>query len=252
MDRTEKIIEIVQKHGGISFKELSNYFDVTEMTIRRDIEKMKEKGIVKTVSGAILLCDNDIYKQYSLEQEREANPDQKVAIGFRAASLIGKNQVIYVDIGTTAVNVLHYLDPADNNVVIVSTENALKELMRINYRNYIVTGGKLDPQSGVYVDRYGLNTLKSYTINVSFLSAAGIDERLGVTCINEFEVPIKQAAIARTVLKCLVTDSSKFGVVRMHSFGSIDDFDVVITDRNIPQKWVDLLNEKGIRLIIAD
>ena len=61
MDRSEKIIEIVQSQGGISFKDLSQYFDVTEMTIRRDIEK-KKRGIVKTVSGAIMLGDSDIYK----------------------------------------------------------------------------------------------------------------------------------------------------------------------------------------------
>ncbi|MBR3001379.1 MAG: DeoR/GlpR transcriptional regulator, partial [Oscillospiraceae bacterium] len=81
MDRSEKIIEIVQSHGGISFKDLSQYFDVTEMTIRRDIEKMKKRGIVKTVSGAIMLEDSDIYKTYSLEQERETNYIQKEAIG---------------------------------------------------------------------------------------------------------------------------------------------------------------------------
>ncbi|MBR3169807.1 MAG: DeoR/GlpR transcriptional regulator [Lachnospiraceae bacterium] len=251
MDRSEKIIEIVQSHGGISFKDLSQYFDVTEMTIRRDIEKMKKRGIVKTVSGAIMLEDSDIYKTYSLEQERETNYIQKEAIGIACASLVGKNEVIYVDIGTTAVNVLKHLDPSASNVVIVSTENALRELLRIDYRNYIVTGGKLDPLSGVYIDRYGINTIKNYSINISFISAAGIDEHLGVTCINEFEVPIKQAAMTHSAVKCLVADSSKFGAVRLHNFGTIDDFDIVVTDDLISEHWLNLFEEKGIRVVIA-
>ena len=251
MDRTERIIEIIQQYGGISYKDLSHHFDVTEMTIRRDIEKMKERGIVKTVSGAIMLSDSNIYKTYSLDKETETNHEQKAAIGAAAASLIGTNEVVFVDIGSTSVNIIHHLKPQDNNTVIVATENAIRELLRNNYSNYIVTGGKLDPQSGVFVDRYGINTLKRYTINIAFISAAGIDDRLGVTCINEFEVPIKQNAMSISALKCLVADSSKFGVVRMHHFGSVEDFDIVITDSDIPQKWVEILKEKGIKLIIA-
>lgn len=251
MDRTERIIEIIQKHGGISFKDLSRHFDVTEMTIRRDIEKMKERGIVKTVSGAIMLSDQNIYKTYSLDEESETNHEQKAAIGAAASTLIGTNEVIFVDIGSTSVNILHHLKPEDNNTVIVATENALRELMHTNYKNYIVSGGKLDPQSGVFVDRYGISTLKRYTINISFISAAGIDDRLGVTCINEFEVPIKQNAMQISAINCLVADSSKFGTVRMHNFGSIDDFDIVITDKGISQKWIDTLESKGIKLIIA-
>ncbi|MDO5137478.1 MAG: DeoR/GlpR family DNA-binding transcription regulator [Oscillospiraceae bacterium] len=251
MDRTERIIEIIQQYGGISFKDLSRHFDVTEMTIRRDIEKMKERGIVKTVSGAIMLSDSDIYKTYSLDKESATNYEQKEAIGAVASSLIGTNEVIFVDIGSTTVNILHHLRPEDNNTVIVATENALRELLHSNYKNYIVTGGKLDPQSGVFVDRYGINTLKRYTINIAFISAAGIDGRLGVTCINEFEVPIKQNAMQISAIKCLVADSSKFGVVRMHNFGSLEDFDIVITDKGLSKEWAEILEQKGIRLIIA-
>ena len=54
-----------------------------------------------------------------------------------------------------------------------------------------------------------------------------------------------------SAINCLVADSSKFGTVRMHNFGSIDDFDIVITDKGISQKWIDTLESKGIKLIIA-
>ena len=252
MDRAERILEIVQKTGGISVRDLSGHFDVTEMTIRRDIEKLKTRGVLKMVAGAVMLSETDIIKTYSVEEEKASHFEEKQAIGRLAASLAGSGQVIYVDIGTTTVNILSHLPTEQNNTVIVSTENALREIQRLGLRSYIVTGGHLDPESGVYVGRSGLNVLKEYAVNLAFISAAGIDERLGVTCINEFEVPIKQTALDRAAVKCLVADSSKFGTVRMHSFGDIDDFDIVVTDSDLPVKWQELLRGRGIRLYLAD
>ena len=101
------------------------------------------------------------------------------------------------------------------------------------------------------VSTRGTESLKDIAITKAFMSAAGINERLGVTCINSYEVPYKKMVMVRALEKYLVVDSSKFGVIKMYSVAGLKEFDAVITDKNLPEKWMKYIKDLGVKLYLC-
>lgn len=251
--RAGQIIELLKEKNGVSVKELAYELDVTEMTIRRDIKQLKAAGIVKNVAGAILLDTDDekFYADYITKIHEAEYSAEKVKLGQLAAGLIEENDVVYIDVGTTTVKIIDAMDEKEDVTVVCATINALNALQKKGHVNYCITGGMLREKSEMLTSSKGVEMLKDFGITKAFISAAGVNAKLGVTCINEYEVPYKKTAMQRAVEKYLVVDSSKFGVVRMSYFANLSEFDAVVTDRNISEEWAKQIEELGIRLYLC-
>ena len=252
--RIEEMIETLRKNNGMSVRALALELGVTEMTIRRDVKRLKTAGIVKNVSGAILLDAEDQggYRDYITKVQEAEHLEEKTRIGEFAASLIEDNDVIYVDVGTTSVHVINGMQPELENVmVVVSTINAVTALQKKNYTNYCLTGGFLREKSEMLVSAKGVEMLKGFSVTKAFISAAGVNAKLGVTCVNNYEVDYKKTAIDRALKKYLLADSSKFGAVRMNYFANLSEFDAVITDSNLSEEWRQQIRDLGIELYLC-
>ncbi len=251
--RTEAIIDILRDKSGASVRELAFALKVTEMTIRRDLKQLKAAGIVKNVSGAFMLETEDegFYSDYIIKTHELKHTNEKVRIGQFAANLIEDNDVVYIDIGTTSVKIIDEMQERDGVTVVVSTINAVNALQRKGYHNYCLTGGFLKEKSEMLVSTKGAEMLKEFGFTKAFISAAGVNAKLGVTCVNNYEVEYKKTAIDRAVKKYLVVDSSKFGVVRMNYFANLSQFDAVITDKNLSEEWAQQIKELGLELYLC-
>lgn len=82
-----------------------------------------------------------------------------------------------------------------------------------------------------------------------FLSAAGISDLLGITCVNQYEIEVKQASMQVAQQKILLADSSKFGKIRPALFAQISEIDTVVTDSDITPEWVEVLEQHGIEVL---
>ena len=96
-----------------------------------------------------------------------------------------------------------------------------------------------------------ITLIKNIRATKVFASAAGVHETMGVTCMNNYELEIKQAIIQSGAEKILLADSSKFGVIKPCFITDIDIFDRIITDTNISEEWIQLIRDKGIHLDIV-
>lgn len=251
--RVNQIIEVLKTNGGASIRELASLLNVTEMTIRRDIKQLKEAGIVKNVSGAILLSTDDaqFYVDYITKIQEGEFSGEKTRIGRAAAKFIEKDDVIYIDVGTTSVKIIDAMDNLPEVTVVCPTINGLSALQRKGHNKYCLTGGCLQEQSEMLVSSKGVEMIRNFGITKAFISAAGVSAKLGVTCVNTYEVDYKKVAIERALEKYLVVDSSKFGVVRMGYFANLNEFDVVITDKNLSKEWQQQISELGLKLILC-
>ena len=93
--------------------------------------------------------------------------------------------------------------------------------------------------------------IKKMRINKAFISAAGIDEKLGVTCANHYEVETKRAVMQSSDTKILLSDSSKFGKVKIAYFADLKDFDLVITDTGLDPYYQDMIKDLGLKLFLV-
>ncbi len=247
-DRVKRLIDILRIRGFVSIKELSILLDVSEMTVRRDLKLLENKNVASNVNGTSVYNPAHLgfANDYNLSDETEKQNSQKEAIGMFAASLVKKGDVIIVDTGTTTERIIPYLPQNLDLTVLTYATNILMELRRLSDINMIFAGGYYQPNTQIFISDEGLSLIKSIRAQKVFVSAAGIHKQLGVTCANAYEVPVKKLILNTSLQKILVADSKKFGSVRSSYFCELSDIDIVITDKELPEEWIQILKSKDI------
>ena len=215
--RQQDLINIIETQGMLPVRSIAAMLNVSEMTVRRDLEKLRNDG------GAA----GEQSGQYNLLEAIEHSNHQKEEIGKYAASLIEPNDVIIIDTGSTTARILPYL-PENMNLTILSyNANVLIELRHKPGIQLLFCGGNYHLNTEMFESEEGIAFIRRIRANKAFLSAAGIHRELGITCANTYEVATKQAAISSSSQKILVSDSSKFGRLRSAYFCDLDEIDTI-------------------------
>lgn len=255
LDRLNQIVAIVKEKNGATVKELAVQFRVSEMTIRRDLSILESKHIVNNVYGAAIynpLSDTEIVeKTYSFSNAKITKDPEKSRIGNFAASLINENDVVIIDTGSTTEKMAINISDSLHATILCFNINILNSLVDKENVKIILPGGYFHPDTRMFESSEGLLFIKSIRATKVFVSAAGIHEKLGITCATNYEVPTKNAIMQSAAEKILLADSSKFGAVRSSFFADLSDFQVIITDSALSDGWVDYINRLGIKLIMV-
>ena len=157
-ERRQKIYELVQKNGYITYDKISAEMGVTDRTIRRDVNELSEQGLLCKVWGGVKSVDSKISLESDFQIRTEQNSLIKQKIGEKAASLIEEGECIGIDIGTTALEVAKSLNSKDVTVV-TSSIPAIIELMNKPEINVICTGGKLSRNDKCFNGQYATTVL---------------------------------------------------------------------------------------------
>jgi len=248
-DRIGQIEKMLLETRSISVPELSARFQVTEETIRRDIEKLENKGVAtRTYGGAILNGDYLNRLSVQFHQRARIHEEEKRRIASNAVGLLSDEAVIGIDSSTTAAGIVRVL-PADAGPTIVTNSvGALIEAAQSD-RNVLSTGGFLNSRS---MSLYGVaaqNTIQNYRLDVSFLGCSALTAGEGVFDSNEQEVLIKTAMIAQSQKVILVADHTKFDRISFVRIMGFESIDAVITDTKPDDSWIDFFRKRDIRLV---
>lgn len=246
--RRNELITILRKHGQLPVKELSSMLQVSEMTVRRDLEALQNDPEEMMLASSEIAEDMSGYNL--LDAFNKANK-QKDAIGHFAASLIQPNDVIIIDIGSTTDRMLPHIPQNHNVTVLCYSANVLLQLRYRKDINILFCGGVYHPNSEMCESPEGISFIKRNRANKVFLAAAGVHESLGVTCVNQYEVLAKEAAIGSSQQKILLADSTKFGKLKSSYFCELDVVDTIVTDKDLSPEWQDIIKEKHIELIMV-
>jgi DeoR family transcriptional regulator, deoxyribose operon repressor len=251
--RWKSIVELVTQRGGISVKEIAQALDVSEMTVRRDLADLESQRVVQRTHGGARLFDSTqiLGENYVVREQMQRNVMQKSAIGLRAASLVKPNETIFLDSGSTTPFVAKYIEKDLPITVLCYTFlNALEFYGRKN-TNLILSGGFFDRDSTVFHSSGCSSFLQGIRADKAFISAAGVDAKLGLTTFFYFEADMKRLMIQSARQIILVADSSKFGKTSISHFADLGQVHTVITDNGIPESQAAMLRERGIELVIA-
>lgn len=254
IERTNRIVKILRERNGASIKELAREFDVSEMTIRRDLEQLQAANIISLVHGAAIYKsappdgpENDYY----LLLEKAVNSPEKERIGKAAAQMVKPGDTIIIDIGTTTEPLARHIPQNFPITVVCYTSNVFFETSKKNVENLIMSGGYYHANTQFFEPPETANLIRHIRANRFFMSAAGVSKELGLTCVNQYEVRIKQACIDSSLQKILLADSKKFGQIRPAYFSPLEKVDMVITDKGISQDWVAVLEGMNIQVQIV-
>ncbi|MBW8349201.1 DeoR/GlpR family DNA-binding transcription regulator [Bacillus sp. IITD106] len=248
-ERHKKIVEIVNNRLSIRVSELSEIFSVTEETIRRDLEKLESEGkLQRSHGGAVSIQEPDSEIHFS--ERVITNVPEKKAIAKEAADQVNHGDRIILDASTTA----WYMAKELPNIPLTVVTNSIKVVMELSKKEkieVISTGGKLLSRSLSFVGPLAELSISNYHVDKAFISCTGVHFEDGLSDSNELQALIKKQMIMRSERVYLMADSSKFGKRAFSQIHSIQEVDIVITDKKIDPIAKNLLEENNINVVTA-
>lgn len=254
-NRVNYLLNRLSIDGFSSIKELSKKLEVSEMTIRRDLWELSKSNIVTLIPGGAILKKNPPIdkdeEKYLIQAAESLMLEEKIKISRKAASLIEPNDVIVIDTGSTTENLPKFIPENMPLTVICYALNILFNVYENKNWKLIFPGGYFHGDTLMLESPEGIEMIKRIRANKSFISAAGVSEKLGVTCATAYEKETKRAVIESSDKKILLVDSTKFGKIKISHFADLTDFDIIITDTGISKEFVNIIKNIGIKLYIV-
>lgn len=243
--RRQQILQAVRA-GTAHVSELARAFDVSEMTVRRDLLALEREGKLERVhGGAVETVPERPFDEIALERA-----DVKQRIGVAAAALVQDGQTVMLDIGTTTLQVARQL--RGRRVTVITTNlAALEELRDAEDVDIVLPGGLVRRNYLSTVGVLAEDALRQLNADITFLGTSGIDSDLSVWDTTLIEVPIKRAMIRAAGRVVLVADSEKFAMSGVVRVCGPEDLHHIITDAGLPAGDRAAIEDAGIEVTIA-
>lgn len=246
--RIKKIQEYVIEHQSASLDELVAVFDVSKNTIRRDVQELVDRGELKKVYGGVSV----VHKKLESFQDRLVrNQQQKVLISEVAASYVEDGDFIFIDSGTTTIEMFEYLKDKNLTIFTNSIDLIVRALPFENV-NVISIGGMLDRKTNSFVNPRNMDLLKDYNIKKAFMASTGISLVNGVTNASPLESELKRTVVNRSAEVYLLVDHDKFDKYGLMTYCSLEEIDYLVTDKAPNDTYQEYAKKNGIQLVIAD
>jgi DeoR family transcriptional regulator of aga operon len=251
--RKDKILAHLRDNSAATVSELSELCDVSEVTIRQDLNALAVEGmLVRTRGGAML--SGRAATDFSYATRMAINAEAKQRIGDAAAGLIQSGDSVLADASTTALYVMRSLalrHDLEDITVITNGVNVLSELASRLDINAFLTGGHFRSSSASLTGSFANDMLNKINATVGFFGARGITLTHGLMDVSVQDADVKQKMVERCQEVVIVADSSKFGQVSVATFAPIERVHRLITDEGIPADMLDSLRLRGLDVMVV-
>ncbi|MDR6552009.1 DeoR/GlpR family DNA-binding transcription regulator [Paenibacillus qinlingensis] len=249
-ERKYRIVDYVKQHRVATIAELALAFNVHDATIRRDLEEIEQKGLLKRTHGGVTF-DQWTQDEPSFNERAVQQLDQKMRIGKMAASLIQDGEHVIIDSGTTTLHIAKHLVHRSNITVVTNDMNIAMELREASGVKVIMTGGELYPSSYMFNGMFTDHVLKSLHVQKAFLGTPVIHPKHGLMHPEAQLVPTKQGMIAAAERIIVVADESKIGNLSLHTVAPISGVHTLITSEGAPDKAINQFRDSGVEVMLA-
>lgn len=248
IERRREILDRLKVDGKVIVSELARGFEVTEETIRRDLDRLEREGLVsKTYGGAVAKQTSTLDLPYNVRES--VNVHQKQQIAQRVADLISDGERLMLDSSSTALYVVRKLKDKKNLTIITNSVKILIELADKSDWTVLSTGGVLKQNALSLNGSSAEKMIRSYHVDTAICSSKGVDFFLGVTDSNENDSLIKKAMFDCAERRILAVDAEKFDKKSFVRVCECDDLDWIVTDEKPSEAWVRYCSERGVGLI---
>lgn len=248
-ERQNFIAETLAGRGIVSIADLVAALGVSHMTVRRDIQELERRGRARAIAGGVQLVER-LASDAPHQAKAGTNHAQKLAIGRKAAGLVGPNEFVYLDAGTTALELARAL-AGRGDLTIVTNDFVIADFLAANSACRLHhTGGEIDRDNRSAVGEAAAAAIRRFNFDAAFISTTSFAAR-GLSSPDARKSGVKQAAAECAGRRVLVTDSSKYG--RIASFHSLDlaSLSTIVTDAGLPEGARRALDESGVEILIA-
>ncbi len=245
--RQKKILEILSEDKIISYGKLSEIFNVSHMTIRRDAVALEAMGKIVSVTGGIQLVSHltvepSHFDKLSLHHEEK---DQIAALALH--HIHDTDHSIYLDAGTTCLAIAHKIVHLKDRLFITNDLKTADFLLTYATSPVVFIGGELDKNNYSAVGNLASEIVQKLNIDLAFISTSSWSNK-GISTPDIRKADVKKNVVASSIRNILVGDSSKYGQRASYHILELEAFERIITDHHFSQSAIDTLAEHNIRV----
>ena len=246
--RRTKILDYIKQNGFAKVQTLSKTFQVTEVTIRQDLEFLEKEGFVHREHGGAYI-DRESNTTSSITQFNKENLEKKREIARKAVCFIPEGDSIILDSGSTTTELAKLLQNFKRLTVITNSLSVAMILGENPNIDLIITGGLFRQQTMSLTGELAADSFKNIHVNKLFLATAGISTTLKLTYPNLSDLVVKSAMIKSADSVYLLADTSKLGSSAFANLGPASLIQTLITDSDIPGDFALELKNAGIQIV---
>lgn len=246
-ERQDKIEELLKEKSSLKVSEISELCNVSESTIRRDLQEMEEKNILMRTHGGAVWVNRTNFEPTFISKKDERN-DEKRKIALIATRLIEDGDTIILDSGTTTLEIARLIENKSLTVITNSIDIAA-ELAQKEHIETVVTGGSIRLTTRAMVGHVAEAMLRNFRVDKAFIGANGISLEDGITTPNSTEAQTKKAMMNSASKVIFVADSSKFNNVCFSVICPVKAASAIITSSDIDDEIVETYKEIGVDVI---
>ncbi|MCI4030202.1 DeoR/GlpR transcriptional regulator [Dickeya dianthicola] len=230
--RLDQILDYLKGHNLVTVDELVTVIDASPATIRRDLIKLDEQGVISRSHGGVTL-NRFIPSQPTTNEKLQRSLAEKQAIARQAASLVQPGNAVVLDAGTTMLELARNLTHLPLRVITADLQIALF-LSEFKQIEVTIIGGRIDDSSQSCIGEHGRRLLRSVYPDIAFISCNSWSLEKGITTPTEEKAGIKQDLGMNASRRVLLADSSKYGAYSLFCVSPLSELTDIITDSSLP------------------
>ncbi|MEU7895699.1 DeoR/GlpR family DNA-binding transcription regulator [Nonomuraea sp. NPDC049152] len=242
----DTLIERLRTTEHVTVSELARETGASEMTIRRDLDQLAERGVLRRVrGGAVSLLLRGEAMPFAVREHEAVETKQRIAAEVNG--LLSDGEAVVLDCGTTTLTIANAIVGRRLTVVPLDL-HAANALSGAPEMRLLVPGGRTRPGALAFTGPLTEGSLASLRVDTAVLGVCGLSVEHGLTAHDLDEVPVKRAAIAAARRVVAVCDGAKFGRTGLGLVCPVTALDVVVTDRSAPEAAVARLRDAGVEV----
>lgn len=254
-DRRRSILAELEGLSSVSVADLSAKFRVSDMTIRRDLDVLSSRNLLRKVHGGAIpvgAAGGKAATEPHFAQKRKLNQSEKQAIAAEALALIEPGDTVAFSAGTTTWTVAAGVMPDSQDLTfITNSTNIALTLQENGWDQIVLSGGIFRTPSDALVGPYADRTLSNLNADVLFLGVHGIHPKAGLSTPNIAEAETNRCLVEAAQRVVVVADSSKLGVVALAEIVPLSRADFLVTDEGAQEEALDAIGLAGVEVIVA-
>jgi len=249
--RRRRILQLLETEGNVKVEELAGLFEVSQVTVRKDLAELEEQGMLQRTYGGAIFSHRSRFNA-SFFQRLQMHGSSKDLIARAALAYIHDGDTIIMDAGSTTLALAQVLPSQFRSLyVITSSVPAAIELSRAGYEILLV-GGQVRNHSLALIGPTAIKTLETFHADRAFLGSSGITLTHGHSTPNPLDAEVKQAMMRSADESYVLADSTKFGHACLATFASLSEIHLTITDFGMPAEFSEAFTKRGVRFQVVE
>lgn len=249
-ERHKTILQELQREGIVNTFELAESLNVSTMTIRRDLTKFANQGLITLTHGGAIINRGALF-EHNTSLKEEVMVQEKRDIAKFCVDLINEGDSVFLDGGTTTKEIAALLLDKKNIVVITNSLYCANALTSAKGLKLIMVPGEFRETSMAFLGPFAVDFISKFKIDIVFLPTEGLTPDFGASVPNTQDADTKRYLATHAEKVIVVADSSKLGKSYLCNICSLKDMDLLVTDKNADEEILDELRSKGLEIKVV-